>query len=151
MNKKKVFIKCKASEKDGWGNLQRQFNIAELIDKRKYIIIFFFQGSTKGYEFLKKKYLTINFDKKINLTLEKKLIEKYGIADIFIIEQLKISLKAQKIYSSVSKKLIIFDDLLENNYRCTYLFCCQKNDNYYKIKNNTYNSYLKFFYGYKSS
>ena len=149
MSKKKIFIRCKAGKNDGWGNLQRQFNIAELIDKRKYKIIFFFQGSNKGYQFLKKSFLTIKLKENISLEKELKILGNFDNSDFFIIEQLNISLLAQRKYKSITKKLIIFDDLLQNQYHCNDLFCCQINNNYKLTLNNKKNKIDRFFYGYK--
>ncbi len=149
MNKKKIFFKTKASDYDGWGNLQRQFNIYELLEKRKFEVLFFFQGSNKGYNFLKKKCNTIRIPKKISFTEEFKLISYYGKCDYFIIEQLHIPITFQKKIKTIAQKLIIFDDLLQNKYFCDKLFCCQENANFNKVKNNHKNKIIKFYYGYK--
>lgn len=149
MVKKKIFIKTKASKIDGWGNLQRQFNLFQLIDKRKYEITFFFQGSRKGYSFLKKNSKTIFIPYKCSQNNEINLIKKNGHCDYFLVEQLYIPISYQKELKKISKKLIIFDDLLNNNYFCDTLFCCQENNNYLKVIRNNKNSITKFYYGYK--
>ena len=103
MNKKKIFFKTKASDYDGWGNLQRQFNIYELLEKRKFEIVFFFQGSEKGYNYLKKKCDTIRIPRNISFIEEFKLISDYGKCDYFIIEQLHIPISFQKIKNNCEK------------------------------------------------
>ena len=85
MIKKSIFIKTKASKIDGWGNLQRQFNIFQILDKRKYQITFFFQGSRKGYNFLKSKCKTVHVPYSFTYNQEINLIKKAGNCDYFII------------------------------------------------------------------
>ena len=77
---------------------------------------------------------------------EDKILSKFKDIDISIIELLHCSLKIQKKYKKISKKIIILDDITKRKYISDVLISCQKKYNkIHKIKEcKLYNDYSFF-------
>ena len=142
---KKIGIRILSGDPYGWGNFDRQYNLA-LYLKKKAKIFFFIENSYKAYEIANKKFKSYFLKNRMPLRNEKKFYKDKKF-DFFIYEGERLPKENQLYYSSISKKFIIFDDnLSKKNYLCDRIFCSQLNSNYKKINNLTKK---KIKYGYK--
>ncbi len=142
---KKYYVRTSAGSKLGWGNLHRMIIIYDFLKQKKNDVYLHVQGNKSVFNYLNKKKINFLKIKNNNYKKENEILKKKSLADISFIEVLKPSLRLQKIYKENSKKLVVFDDLLESKYNCDKLFCCQTKKNH-KIKNikKIYNSYKYF-------
>ena len=142
---KKYFIRTSAGDELGWGNLHRMLILFKILKQKTKHVYFYVKGNKSVYNYLDKEKISFIKITTNNLKKENEILKKNGQADISFIEVLSSSLRLQKIYKYNSKKLVVFDDLLNNKYICDILFCCQKKKNH-KLKNikKIYNSYKYF-------
>ncbi len=142
---KKYFIRTSAGDKLGWGNLHRMLILYRILKQKTKHVYFYVKGNKSVFNYLDKEKISFIKITNNNLKKENEILKKNGQADISFIEVLNSSLRLQKIYKYNSKKLVVFDDLLNNKYICDILFCCQTKKNL-KIKNikKIYNSYKYF-------
>jgi spore coat polysaccharide biosynthesis predicted glycosyltransferase SpsG len=119
-----VVFKCTAGGSDGWGNILRLRIIFEkLKEKKKFSYLFIVNNNLALKKFLKKN--KIKFKSFNSFEKEKKFIKNYKI-DIAIIELLNCEKFIQKFYKSLSKKLVILDDIAKKKYISDILIICQK-------------------------
>ncbi|MDC3188081.1 hypothetical protein OA994_03510, partial [Candidatus Pelagibacter sp.] len=109
-----ILFRCSAGGNHGWGNIKRLELIYNAL-KNKYRF---------NYKFIVdanlevKKYLTvkkINFESVTQIN-ENNILNKIGPVDFSILELLHCSIKIQKKYKKISKKLIILDDITRGKY-----------------------------------
>ena len=104
-----VVFKCTAGGSDGWGNILRLKIIFEKIkEKKNFGYLFIVNNNLALKKYLKKN--KIKFKSFNSFEKEKKFIKNYKI-DITIIELLNCDKFIQKFYKSLSKKLVILDDI----------------------------------------
>ena len=139
-----ILFRCSAGGNHGWGNIKRLELIYNAL-KNKYRF---------NYKFIVdanlevKKYLTvkkINFESVTQIN-ENNILNKIGPVDFSILELLHCSIKIQKKYKKISKKLIILDDITRGKYISDILISCQKKySKVIKIKGcKFYNDYSYF-------
>tara|TARA_B100000029_G_scaffold315821_1_gene308212 strand:+ start:2920 stop:3897 length:978 start_codon:yes stop_codon:yes gene_type:complete len=142
---KKYYLRTSAGGKLGWGNLHRMLIIYEFLKQRKKNVHLHVKGNKNVFDFLNREKINFFKIKNDNYKKENQILKKKGLADISFIEVLNPSLRLQKIYKDNSKKLVVLDDLLNGNYNCDILFCCQTKKNHLiKNINKIYNSYKYF-------
>ena len=128
----KIAFRVLTGNQYGWGNFDRQYNLA-LYLKSFAKIFFFVENSKEAFEIANKKFISFYLKNKINLTDEKKLYQNMKF-DIFIYEGERLPKDNQKYYSKISNKFVIFDDnLSKTNYLCDIIFSCQLNSNFKKL------------------
>ena len=128
----KIAFRVLTGSKYGWGNFDRQYNLA-LYLKNHAKIFFFVENSKEAFEIANKKFITNYLKNNIPLIEEKKFYKNIKF-DIFIYEGERLPKDNQKFYSQISNKFVIFDDnLSKTNYLCDIIFSCQLNSNFKKI------------------
>lgn len=143
----KVFLRTSAGGTLGWGNLHRILILYDYFKKNSsFYPYLFIEGNKDVYNFLKKQKIAHIKINNLSLREEETKIKKFGIADISFLEVLNPKLSLQKIYKFNSKKFVILDDILKNEYISEIVFCCQKNNKFLKknLNQKIYNDY-KFF------
>lgn len=143
---KKIFIRSKGDQINGWGNVIRQFTIAKYLSKKNFEIFFFVEAESNLFKLLRSSKIQIyRLDKDIKIKKEKEILNECGRCDFAIIEMLNPSLALQKLYKDKSKKIIVYDDLLQGKYISDFLISCQE----IKLKKEKrLNKRLKFLKGY---
>ncbi len=143
---KKIFIRSKGDQINGWGNVIRQFTIAKHLSKKNFKIFFFVEAESNLFKLLRSPKIQIyRLKKNIKIKKEKKILNECGKCDFAIIEMLNPSLALQRLYKDKSKKIIVYDDLLEGKYISDFLISCQE----IKLsKEKKLNKTLKFLKGY---
>lgn len=141
----KIAFRVLTGNQYGWGNFDRQYNLALYL--KNYAKIFFFvENSKEAFDIANKKFTSYFLKNKISLKDEKKNYKDIKF-DILIYEGERLPKENQKYYSEISKKFVIFDDnLSKTNYLCDIIFSCQLNSNFNKI-NPKIKKKIK--YGYK--
>ncbi len=143
---KKIFIRSKGDQINGWGNVIRQFTIAKYLSKKNFKIFFFVEAETNLFKLLSSPKIQIyRLKKNIRIKKEKEILNKYGKCDFSIIEMLNPSLALQRLYKDKSKKIIVYDDLLGGKYISDFLISCQEIN---LSKEKKLNKELKFLKGY---
>ena len=139
-----ILFRCSAGGNHGWGNIKRLELIYRSLKKNhsfKYKFIINSNSEVEEYLSIKK----IDFIS-LNKNNEDKILKKIGSVDISILELLYCSLKIQKKYKKISKRLVILDDITKRRYISDVLISCQKK--YFQIKKNNqckyYNDYSYF-------
>jgi len=141
----KCVIRCSSGGGEGWGNLFRILVLREnLIRNYKSKVYLVINGNEQVKKYLKLKKIQFISIKKNNQKIEKKKIKNIGLVDLAIIEMLNPTINIQKTYVKISKKLVILDDILKNNYISDVLISGQNT----KIKPKRLLK-TKFFSGYK--
>ena len=141
----KCVIRCSSGGGEGWGNLFRILVLREnLIRNFKSKVYLVINGNAQVKKYLKSKKIQFISIKKNNQKIEKKKIKNIGLVDLAIIEMLNPTINIQKTYVKISKKLVILDDILKNNYISDVLISGQNT----KIKPKRLLK-TKFFSGYK--
>ena len=141
----KCVIRCSSGGGEGWGNLFRILVLREnLIRNFKAKVYLVINGNEQVKKYLKSKKIQFISIKKNNQKIEKKKIKNIGLVDLAIIEMLNPTINIQKTYVKISKKLVILDDILKNNYISDVLISGQNT----KIKPKRLLK-TKFFSGYK--
>ncbi len=139
-----IIFRCSAGGNHGWGNIKRLELIYNSLKKKsKFNYKFLVDSNLEVKKYLKKKYIEYISVSEKN---EDKILSKFKDIDISIIELLHCSLKIQKKYKKISKKLIILDDITKRKYISDVLISCQKKYNkIHKIKEcKLYNDYSFF-------
>lgn len=139
-----IVFRCSAGGNHGWGNIKRLELIYKALKKKsKFNYKFLVDSNLEVKKYLTKKKISYISVSKNN---EDKILSKLKVIDISIIELLHCSLKIQKKYKKISKKLIILDDITKRKYISDILISCQKKYNkIHKIKEcKLYNDYSYF-------
>ncbi len=139
-----ILFRCSAGGSHGWGNIKRLELIYKALKKKlsfKYKFIVDTNIDVKNY--LKSKKINFISTNKKN---EDQVLKKIGFVDLSIIELLHCSVKIQKKYKKISKKLVVLDDITKRKYISDILISCQnKNFIVNKIRNcKFYNDYSYF-------
>ncbi len=142
---KKIAFRVLSGGKFGWGNFDRQYNLALYL--KKYAEIFFYiENSKEAFQIANKDFKSFFLKNRISLDEEKNFYSKEKF-DVLIYEGERLPKKNQLFYVEISKKFIIFDDnLTKKNYLSSIIFTCQLNSNY---KNISHLTKKKIKYGYK--
>ena len=137
-----IIFRCSAGGNHGWGNIKRLELIYNALKKKtKFSYKFLVDSNLEVKKYLRKKKINYISVTKKN---EDKVLSKIKVIDISIIELLHFSLKIQKKYKKISKKLIILDDITKRKYISDILISCQK-----KIFDIKKTDNCKFFNDYK--
>lgn len=139
-----IIFRCSAGGNHGWGNIKRLELIYNSLKKKiKFNYKFLVDSNVEVKKYLRKKNIKYISVSEKN---EDKILSKFKNIDISIIELLHCSLKIQKKYKIISKKLIILDDITKRKYISDVLISCQKKYNkIHKIKEcKFYNDYSFF-------
>ena len=139
-----IIFRCSAGGNHGWGNIKRLELIYNSLKKKtKFNYKFLVDSNLEVTKYLRKKNLSYI---SVNEKNEDKILSKLKNIDISIIELLHCSLKIQKKYKKLSKKLIILDDITKRKYISDVLISCQKKYNkIHKTKEcKFYNDYSFF-------
>ena len=138
-----IIFRCSAGGNHGWGNIKRLELIYNSLKKNLNLIT--------NFQLIQIQKLKNTLEKNIKYISvseknEDKILSKFKNIDISIIELLHCSLKIQKKYKIISKKLIILDDITKRKYISDVLISCQKKYNkIHKIKEcKFYNDYSFF-------
>ena len=141
---KKIYFRSRGGGRQGWGNIFRLITIYKIFSKRKYDCLFIYEGNKEVFNHLKKsKIKSLRLKENITLLQEKKVLSKLDIADATFIEMLDCNIKRQNIYKNISKKLIVYDDILKNKYSADLIICAQPKSKRKKIK-NLFSDYLYY-------
>ena len=133
---KTIYFRTRGGAKQGWGNIYRILLIYNLLKKNNRLL-FIYEGNREVNQYLnQKKIKFLRLKEGISLKEEKKIISKLYKPDLTIIEMLECNFSRQKIYKKISKKLVVFDDILSKKYCADLLVCAQKKYNEKKYKNS---------------
>tara|TARA_B100001559_G_C16473524_1_gene610203 strand:+ start:863 stop:1828 length:966 start_codon:yes stop_codon:yes gene_type:complete len=133
---KTIYFRTRGGAKQGWGNIYRILLIYNLLKKNNRLL-FIYEGNREVNQYLnQKKIKFLRLKEGISLKEEKKIISKLYKPDLTIIEMLECNFSRQKIYKNISKKLVVFDDILSKKYCADLLVCAQKKYNEKKHKNS---------------
>ena len=139
-----ILFRCSAGGNHGWGNIKRLELIFRSLKKNhSFKYKFIINSNLEVENYLRSK--KIDFIS-LNKNNEDKILKKINSVDLSILELLYCSLKIQKKYKKISKRLVIFDDIAKRNYISDVLISCQKK--YFEIKKDDqckhYNDYSYF-------
>ena len=139
-----ILFRCSAGGNHGWGNIKRlELIYRSLKRNHSFKYKFIINSNSEVEEYLSSK--KIDFIS-LNKNNEDKILKKINSVDLSILELLYCSLKIQKKYKKISKRLIILDDITKRHYISDVLISCQKK--YFEIKKDDqckyYNDYSYF-------
>ena len=72
---KKIFIRSKGDQKNGWGNVIRQFTIAKYLSRKNFKIFFFVEAESNLFKLLRSPKIQIyRLKKNIKTKKEKEIL-----------------------------------------------------------------------------
>lgn len=144
-----ISFRTNAGGENGWGNLIRLYNLYLYLYKIKpdYNYLFIIEGDEEIFKYLsRKKIKFIKLKNKISIKNEKIILNKIKEKNYLICEMLDLSYARQLMYKKLYKKVIVFDDLINQKYAADYVICAQEWPSYKNIKISDKNT--KFLLGY---
>lgn len=132
MTFKSVNFRTRGGSTQGWGNIFRLSWFASYCrDRGVNNITFFVEGPKEVSSYLASlNFVVVNLDEGISLEDEKKIFSKYPESDVIVMEMLESNYDRQKILKKFTKKLVVFDDLMDHQYCSNLLVCGQDLPNY---------------------
>lgn len=122
----RIFLRCRGGKFHGWGNIVRLSNVAQYLFENNKEIFFIYEGDDYIKNYLKKfKFKKIRLKEDLNYLDEIQIINNIKKPDYTIMEMLDLNIDLQKFYNKISKKFVIFDDILDKSYYSDYVISCQ--------------------------
>ena len=146
-----ITFRTNAGREYGWGNIIRLYNFYVYLIKEKpnYNYRFFVQGDNEVFNFLKKKKIRfIKLKDQLSIDEELRVLKKNKENDILICEMLDLSYERQTMYKRIYKKVIVFDDLINQKYNANFVICAQEWPSYQNIKISNNNTQFLLGYDY---
>jgi spore coat polysaccharide biosynthesis predicted glycosyltransferase SpsG len=127
MDKPSIHFRTRGGPNYGWGNVHRLADFADRCRKRGHDTIrFFAEGPDSVVKYLiERGFETIALAEDISLEEESSILESYPNSAVLICEMLDCTPAVQLILRSNSRKLVIFDDLLDHQYNADLIVCAQ--------------------------
>ena len=122
-----IQIRTRVGPRHGWGNLYRLLSFARVMqsdvaaDFRLLV-----EGSNLEQVVNPKSGTLVQLREDISLEEEEQILVQSPRADLTIIEMLDCDYEIQELYRRYSKKLCVFDDLLDKSYCADLVICGQQ-------------------------
>ena len=129
---KSIIFRTRGGPTQGWGNIFRLSWFALYCrDHGVDNITFFVEGPEEVSSYISSlNFVVVNLDEGISLEDEEKIFSMHPESDVIVMEMLESNYDRQKTLKKFTKKLVVFDDLMEHQYCSDLLVCGQNLPNY---------------------